>query len=178
MSRQSNKHSIDSILTSAESCRMSPLIPISERTYSRTGFMAAFRHNSLRSEPESPFVFCSKASISRDLSSGIPVSNNSRTRLRASLSGTWIEYRFGIRRKMAGSISLGRFVAEGGQWRQNIRDLSHNSIIHLPHRPKPKPAYSLRLPDHPTTPSIRPSSSTLPRDPMIVAPAEKNQSHR
>jgi hypothetical protein len=107
-----------------------PFIPSGLRINSFRGTMAAFLHSSCKSDPEKPSDRAARRLMSseddRDVLESIYRTKgwselakvwdgNERTRsrifLRCSQSGSRIANRLGIRRRIAGSISLGRFVA-------------------------------------------------------------------
>jgi hypothetical protein len=138
-------------LTSA----MLPFIPSGLRINSFRGTIAAFLHSSCRSEPEKPSVRVASRLMSSEGDSDVlesiyrkracqilaklraPGMGSERTRsrifLRCSRSGSRIANRLGIRRRIAGSISLGRFVAPSTIIRvlSDVRRPSHSLKIKL-----------------------------------------------
>ena len=127
---------------------------------SRTGTIAAFRHSSFKSEPESPsacsarvtkgksgeslvsfnicFIFYFFIRVFKNIwdkrrRMSIKVLTSLRIFARCSRSGNPIPKRFGIRRRMAESMSLGLFVAP----RTRIRSVAES-----------KPSHSLEIKSH------------------------------
>lgn len=121
--RTTGRTSSPTLLIASSSCAIS-------RMHSRTGTMAALRQSSRKSEPEKPVVLTASTSRVNEGSSSVSLNIYGSRRLtsragrgfdenctkdsilnRCSAFGRPTANRFGMRRKIAGSMSIGRFVA-------------------------------------------------------------------